>query len=48
MKFQLSSDVKDKKKGYYKNITDKNTRENVDPLATRQRIWPHDTGHKKE
>lgn len=38
MEFQLSKDIKDNKKGCYKYITDKKTRENVDP---KQGTWRH-------
>jgi len=45
--FNLSRDVKVNKKGYCKYITDKrNTRENVDPLSTRQGAWWHRTWKK--
>lgn len=40
MEFNLSRNVKDSKKDYYKNITDKRKmRENVDPLSTRWENW---------
>lgn len=40
MEFNISGNVKDSKKGYYKNITDKRkTKENVNPLSTRWENW---------